>query len=195
MRLPKLVRLLLYGLAAIIILPVVQEIPIEIARSLGLYDFPREGVREMLSNLAENTYYIIIAAFTIGMAVGATIHWIATNIEKRRPSRKTARLVMYVPADSSVPSMAENYNVWRWFWFTYMVRGISDDGSQRVLGEAPVLFINFDEPVAVTSLIIKSHDCVLPLYDIKEFKSRFAIIFFEHNFGPGTLEIEVRSPI
>lgn len=191
MRFTRLVRYSLYVLAVLIVLPVIQEVPIEVARSFGLYDFEKQGFFKKLSDLAQSTTYIISVTFVFGMAAGATLHWVAARIENRRPAKKTAKLVLNLPADSSVPSMSYQSNVWRWFWFTYIVLGIDQDGQERTIGEAPVLFINFDQEVAVTSLRVRSYDCTLPIHEVKEFKSRFAIIYFKENFGPATLEIEV----
>ena len=53
--------------------------------------------------------------------------------------------------------------------------------------------MTFEDDVAVGTLNMRSPDMQLPVYEVKEFNQRYAIITFQDNVPAGTLELEVHS--
>jgi hypothetical protein len=59
-----------------------------------------------------------------------------------------------------------------------------------VQGEITNIFISFERPVMVGTLVLSSADYVIPRYEVKEFNNRFAIIAIDQT-PPGILDIKV----
>jgi len=53
------------------------------------------------------------------------------------------------------------------------------------------LFVSFENDVVVSTIKVRSPDMQLPVYEIKEFNQRYAIIVFSDNVQAGTLEVIV----
>ena len=59
------------------------------------------------------------------------------------------------------------------------------------MGLLATLFVSFEDVVVIHTLTDRSPDMQLPIYEVKEFNQRYAIIQFMDNVPAGTLEIEV----
>jgi len=53
------------------------------------------------------------------------------------------------------------------------------------------LFVTFEDDVVIRTLVVQSPDMLLPIYEVKEFNQRYAIIHFAANVPAGTLEVMV----
>jgi sorbitol-specific phosphotransferase system component IIA len=72
------------------------------------------------------------------------------------------------------------------------VISVGTQGNQR-LATFGTLFVTFEDDVTVGTLNVRSPDMQLPVYEVKEFNQRYAIITFHDNVPTGTLEVQVHS--
>jgi hypothetical protein len=66
---------------------------------------------------------------------------------------------------------------------------VSPGGEKRIASLA-TLFVSFENDVAINTLVVRSPDMRLPIYEVKEFNQRYAIIVFSDEVPAGTLEVE-----
>jgi hypothetical protein len=85
-------------------------------------------------------------------------------------------------------------NVWRWYYLRTIVVAVEKEtGKEERQDVVTTLFVNFDNPVSVGTVEVSSPDMRLPLYEVKEFNNRFAIIMFDGSLPQGTLQIDVHQ--
>ena len=53
--------------------------------------------------------------------------------------------------------------------------------------------LTFDNPVKMSTLEVSSPDFKMPMYEVKEFTNRYAIITFLDQIPAGTLSIQLRQ--
>lgn len=130
-----------------------------------------------------------LGIFLLGLSLGIIA---AGGLRRKRVVRNRALLRLHVFGDHRVPSRLAQENIFRWYYIQMAVEGISPQGSERVATFA-TLFVTFDDDVSVHTLTVQSPDMQLPIYEVKEFNQRYAIIVFSDSVTTGTLEITVRS--
>lgn len=130
-----------------------------------------------------------IGIFLFGLSVGLLA---AGGLYRKRPVRSSTSLRLHIFGDHGTPNRLGQKNIFRWFYLQMAVNGITPQGNQRV-ATFSTLFVTFEEDVAIHTLTVHSPDMQLPLYEVKEFNQRYAIIVFSANVPAGTLEINVRS--
>ena len=64
-------------------------------------------------------------------------------------------------------------------------------GQQQSEAVSATLFVTFQPEVKISTIQVRSLDVKLPVYEVKEFNQRYAIIVFAGDIGPGTLEVTV----
>ena len=98
------------------------------------------------------------------------------------------RLHMY--GDNRIPDRIAEENIFRWYYLKNVIV-MSDPAGQQSEAVSAILFVTFQPEVKISTIHVRSPDVKLPLYEVKEFNQRYAIIVFAKDIGPGTLEITV----
>ena len=114
----------------------------------------------------------------------------AGGLKRKRQVRPRASLRLHIFGDHRAPNRLAQENIFRWYYLQMAVNGIGPQGQQRVATWA-TLFVTFEDDVTIHSLNVRSPDMQLPVYEVKDFNQRYAIIVFSDNVPAGTLEIEV----
>lgn len=127
--------------------------------------------------------------FLIGLSVGLVS---AGGLRHKRPIAPTALLRLHVFGDHRTPDHLALENIFRWFYLQTAIDGVGPSGITRI-GTLATLFVSFDYDVVVSTIKIRSPDIQLPIYEVKEFNQRYAIIVFSENVPAGTLEVTVSS--
>lgn len=164
-----------------------------IDRALGLV-----GVALALLSGALQHYFpnlppwVLPAGYGLGiLLLGVSAGLIAAGgLKGKRPVRQRASLRLHIFGDHRAPNRLGQENIFRWYYLQMVVNGVTPQGQQRVATWA-TLFVTFDDDVVIHTLTVKSPDMQLPVYEVKEFNQRYAIIVFSDNVPAGTLELEV----
>jgi hypothetical protein len=123
----------------------------------------------------------------VGVSLGLLT---AGGLRTKRPVRQRAFLRLHIFGDHRAPNRLDQENIFRWYYLQMVVNGIGPQGQQRVATWA-TLFLTFEDDVTINTIHVRSPDMQLPVYEVKEFNQRYAIILFSDNVPAGTLEVEV----
>jgi hypothetical protein len=128
-----------------------------------------------------------VGVFLSGLSLGL----LASGGLSRTPKRaKRAALKLHIFGDHRAPERIDHENIFRWYYLQNALMAIGPSGPEKVAGIA-TLYISFDPEVDITTLRVRSPDMALPVYEVKEFNQRYAIITFSDNVPTGTLEVVV----
>jgi hypothetical protein len=128
-----------------------------------------------------------IGIFLLGLSVGLLA---AGGLRRKRAVVKVASLRLHVYGDHRTPERLASENIFRWFYLQTAINGVGPSGVTRI-GALATLFVSFENDVVISTLNVRSPDIRLPLYEVKEFKQRYAIVAFSDNVPAGTLELVV----
>ncbi len=128
-----------------------------------------------------------VGIFLFGLSAGLLV---AGGLRRKRPVVKVASLRLHVYGDHRTPERIASENIFRWFYLQTAINGIGPSGVTRI-GALATLFVSFENDVVISTLNVRSPDMQLPLYEVKEFNQRHAIIVFSDNVPAGTLEVVV----
>ena len=130
-----------------------------------------------------------IGILLLGVALGA--HWFRSiNATNNTIIADKALLRLHIYDDYRIPDCIEMENVFRWYYLSYYLRTRDETGNVNEF-QSPTLFLSFSPDVKVTTLKVRSPDVRLPMYEVKEFNQKFAVIIFREKIQSGTLEISV----
>ncbi|MGE8218474.1 MAG: hypothetical protein ACN6OU_01815 [Stenotrophomonas acidaminiphila] len=133
-----------------------------------------------------------LLGYSIGfLLLGISFGLLCAGGLRRRSTRDNALLRLHVYGDHRLPDRLAYKNIFRWFYLWTTFDGIQPDGTTQRIGSIETLFVSFDEDVKVSTLTVRSPDAALPLYEVKEFNQRYAIITFSSAVPPCTLEVAV----
>jgi hypothetical protein len=166
-----------------------------IDRAIGII-----GIALALLTLALQYYFPQLPAWAPRVGFGAGIFLLGVSIgliaagglRRKRPVRSGASLRMHIFGDHRAPNRLSFDNIFRWYYLQSAVINVAPQGNQR-LATFGTLFVTFEDDVTVGTLTVRSPDMQLPLYEVKEFNQRYAIITFLDNVPAGTLEVEVHT--
>lgn len=125
--------------------------------------------------------------FLIGLSVGLVS---AGGLRHKRLIAQTALLRLHVFGDHRTPDRLAFENIFRWFYIQTAIDGVGPSGITRI-GTLATLFVSFENDVVVSTIKVRSPDMQLPVYEVKEFNQRYAIIVFSDNVLAGTLEVTI----
>jgi hypothetical protein len=130
----------------------------------------------------------IWAFVPLGLIGVATIILLARVWSPSKPAFvDTAKLHLRYYGDGRPPTMVSHLNVWRWYSLrNYFTVHHPQIGYIKTSGIN--IFISFEPHVMIGSVILVSHDFVVPKHEVKEFNSRFAIIAIDE-VPAGVLDI------
>lgn len=132
---------------------------------------------------------ILFSVLLIGISIGL----FASN-KRRNPTFPTSTLLrLHISGDHRTSEELESENIYRWYTLKNMITMMSEDGEKSNKISSEFIYINFMQETAVSTLRVTSPDMSLPIYEVKEFNSRFAIIVFASVIPAGTLEIKVKK--
>ena len=114
---------------------------------------------------------IIIALEVIKRARNLCVNTIITSAE----------IKLHSYGDTRIPDTSFNQNIWRWYILNIL------DAEKTVIQS--IIFISFDKPILIGTLKVASPDMKLPVYEVKEYNNRFAVITFSGQLLSGTLVI------
>lgn len=130
-----------------------------------------------------------VGIFLFGLSAGLLA---AGGLRRKRAVLPRASLRLHIFGDHRTPNKLSQENIFRWFFLQMAVNGVTPQGNQRV-ATFSTLFVTFEEDVAINTLTVHSSDMQLPVYEVKEYNQRYAIIVFSDNVPAGTLDINVRG--
>lgn len=123
--------------------------------------------------------------FLVGLSLGLVS---AGGLRHKRLTGQTALLQLHVFGDHRTPDRLALENIFRWFFIQTAINGLGPSGITRI-GTLATLFVSFENDVVVSTIKVRSPDMQLPVYEVKEFNQRYAIIVFSENVPAGTLEV------
>jgi len=129
-------------------------------------------------------FVITVGLFTAGLFLQGT----ETN-KNMTALVDSAEIRFHIYGDERQPTRISQSNVWRWFILGIILPVKEIKTGKKRISIQPILFIVFDKPVKAGTLEVSSPDSKLPLYEVKEFRSRYAIIVFDGELTSGTLNI------
>ncbi len=130
-----------------------------------------------------------LGVFLFGLSIGLLL---AGGLRHKRLVAPIALLRLHILGDHRSPERLEFVNIFRWYYLQTTLNGIGPSGVNKI-GSLATLFISFENDVVISTIKIRSPDMQLPVYEVKEFNQRYAIITFSDNVPAGTLEIMVGS--
>lgn len=128
-----------------------------------------------------------IGILLIGLSVGLAL---AGGLRHKRPIVQTALLRLHIFGDHRTPERLAFENIFRWFYLQTTINSFGPSGVTPI-GILATLFISFENDVVISTIKVRSPDMQLPVYEVKEFNQRYAIIVFSDNVPAGTLEVIV----
>lgn len=135
---------------------------------------------------------MFVGVLLVGIAAGLMI-----GTFRDAPSGKflkNADLRLHIFPDDRTPQRLTATNIFRWYWMRQVLVGIKEGTGEEVRRDIfCTLFVSFDTPVYVGTLEISSPDIRLPPHEVKEFNSRYAIIYFHAPMPDGTLYLTVHE--
>ncbi len=129
-----------------------------------------------------------IGVFLLGISVG--LIWSSRRSLIITKPADNALLRLHIYKDYRIPDRIEAKNIFRWFYLSSILIGITNDGKNKEI-VLPVLFVTFDPEVRITSLKVRSPDMKLPRHEVKDFNQKYAIVAFSEKLNEGTLELVV----
>lgn len=130
-----------------------------------------------------------VGIFLFGLSAGLLA---AGGLRRKRSVLSRASLRLHIFGDHRTPNRLSHENIFRWFYLQMSVDGVTPQGNQRV-ATFSTLFVTFEEDVAMHTLTVNSPDMQLPVYEVKDYNQRYAIIVFSDNVPAGTLDINARG--
>ena len=130
-----------------------------------------------------------LGVLLVGLALGLLA---AGGLVRKRPIKPSALLRLHIYGDHRTPDRIAIDNIFRWFFLQAAIDGLEPQGTKR-LATIATLFVMFEDDVVIHTLAVRSPDMHLPVYEVKEFNQRYAIIVFSDNVPAGTLEVCVTS--
>jgi hypothetical protein len=142
------------------------------------------------------SWFLLIAAglgLIFVLDFGARMGWLGKDAAKPLARMKTRTILQY-NSDNPTPVAQRVQNIWRWYSLSQVLRQLSPE-TGAIVNETMivVLFLVFSEPVAVKQLTAKASGGKLPMYEVKDFGPRHAIIVFAG--GLADLKVEVQAII
>ncbi len=128
-----------------------------------------------------------IGILLVGLSVGLVL---AGGLRHKRPIAQTASLRFHIFGDHRTPERLAFENIFRWFYLQTAIDGVGPSSVTRI-GTLATLFVSFENDVVISTIKVRSPDMQLPVYEVKEFNQRYAIIVFSDNVPAGTLEVIV----
>lgn len=128
-----------------------------------------------------------VGIFLLGLSVGLIA---AGGLHRKRTVANVASLRLHVYGDHRTPERLASENIFRWFYLQTAIDGVGPSGTTRI-GTLATLFVSFENDVVISTFKIRSPDMQLPVYEVKEFNQRYAIVVFSDNVPAGTLEVMV----
>jgi hypothetical protein len=122
-------------------------------------------------------------SYFIAVWIGVLITLKIYGFKRDKQYKTSAEIRLRYHGNTHTPDELLRQNTWRWYNLIHM------DYSNNLEVLANCLFLSFDKPVAIGTLKITSPDMKLPLYEVKEYNNRFAIIFFSGQLPSGTLVV------
>lgn len=128
-----------------------------------------------------------VGIFLLGLSIGLVL---AGGLRAKHPIAGTASLRLHIFGDHRTPERLGLENIFRWFYLQTAIEGVGPTGVTRI-GTLSTLFISFEKDVIISTIKVRSPDMQLPVYEVKEFNLRYAIVVFSDNVPMGTLEVIV----
>jgi hypothetical protein len=148
--------------------------------------------------LADHPYFAAIIMSPWWFFVPALLLVLTTGSKfLRRPVKTetvvdTAELILEFYDNGSPPAALKYFNAWRWCFYPFG-QSVREQQTGNVVAEqhVGVLVLSFDPLVMVSTLRVESKTTI-PIWEVKEFNPRFAVIAFLGKMPPCTITVHVR---
>ncbi len=108
----------------------------------------------------------------------------------RRYRKKNTLLILSFHGDQRHPEPVKKENIFRWYSFQYISKNIEDES---VIGKSWLITIVFDVPVIPCRLKVVCSSKDFPVYEVKDFSTRHAIIYISGEIPPSNVEFIVEQ--
>lgn len=127
------------------------------------------------------------------LLIGVSFGLIAAGgLRRKRKIRDSAYLKLHVYGDHRTPDCLSYDNIFRWYYLQMGNYGVDLQGQSRQwIAAFSMLLVTFEDDVKIHTLRVNSPDMQIPVYEVKEFNQRYAIIVFAGAVPAGTLEVIV----
>lgn len=103
-------------------------------------------------------------------------------------------VVLQVIAGQPVPLQSKQVNSWSWYTLPIIADGFGTDGKPLARHHFMTILVwIFEKPTTYSQVEVIGKNMALPVYEVRERSTRHAIIIFEGNLPPGTLELRLRQ--
>ena len=137
-----------------------------------------------------STSGIIFGVALIALAAG--FYWGHSKASKDVKFADAAELRLRTFGDERVPEAISSTNIWRWYYLQNVLIVEDKESGQTKEHVLINLFVTFDKPMKVGTLLISSPDMKVPRSEVKEFNNRFAVVAFHGQLPIGTLVLTAR---
>lgn len=131
-----------------------------------------------------------VGVLLLGISVGLVIADQRTGVSVNQSADK-ALLRLHIYGDNRIPDKVSAENIFRWYYLKNAIVMNVQNSEQRSDVVSVTLFVTFEPDVKISTIRVSSPDIKLPLYEVKEFNQRYAIITFASDIPPGTLDVLV----
>ncbi len=191
----KLLGWLLTALTAGMIIPVIGEFFVELAKERGWYDQPGAKVSfivECLSAITDLPGFYTALGFVAG---GWFFYWVFHRLMPPqegglKPGKNGAFLRLQFGADGATPNAIQTQNVWRWYALTTIFAGTVP--AAPVMARSWTVFLTFDKPLDIKQVVVEA-DGPLPIYEVKDTDSRSVVIAFMGDLSNRTVDLKILS--
>jgi hypothetical protein len=145
----KAVGILVTGLFAALVFPVIGEFSIEWAKERGWYDAPSAQVASILETLAPVTgswWFLVSIGFCGGVA-GA--YWILDALPRSPRAARSALLEVAIHGSGRNPYSVREDNIARWSW----LQAIYQAPNQARQIPHTFIIVVFDNPISILDLV------------------------------------------
>jgi hypothetical protein len=188
-RLRKLVGVLVSALFAMLVVPIVGQFFVELAKERGWYAAPSAwvvSVLELITPITGSWWFLVSLGF-FGGAAGA--YWILDALPRPARAAKSALLEVAIHGPSRNPYSVREKNIARWSWLQAVYQ------TPRQPRQIPHTFIIvvFDNPVINPRFSVTSQGVVLPPHEVRFGNDRYAFIIIDGALQPGNIIIDVQA--
>ena len=98
-------------------------------------------------------------------------------------------------AANTIPTAAEQRNVWRWYAFSNTFVGLDPKAKElRPIATGWNIFMVFDKPVTFNQIAVDAGGSEMPPYEVKDSSLRSAVVVFRGELRNVTVEIKALPP-
>jgi hypothetical protein len=122
--------------------------------------------------------------------------WLINKTNKQSAARRPLKIrtglnIEFVPGQSAMASRIQN--IWQWYSQSQTRREVGQNGNLLKERRTVTIFVTFDRPVDAQQIVVTSEGgLALPMYEVKDWSARHAIVVFADDPAGCTVGISAR---